>query len=80
MGAGMLMVLRRAGPAVREFLQPVTILLSLPLSIGGAIVGLLLTQNAISLPVVIGLLMLMGIVTKNAILLVDFAIEETRRA
>ena len=38
--------------------------------------ALLLTSNAITMPVVIGILMLMGIVTKNAIMLVDFAIEE----
>ncbi len=37
--------------------------------------ALILTQNALSMPVLIGILMLMGIVTKNAILLVDFAIE-----
>src|SRR5262249_12362979 len=51
----------------------------LPLSIGGAIVALAVTAQPISLPVVIGILMLMGIVTKNAIMLVDFAIEEMRR-
>jgi multidrug efflux pump subunit AcrB len=55
-----------------------TILLSLPLSIGGVVAGLLLTGNAISMPVVIGILMLMGIVTKNAIMLVDFAIERVK--
>lgn len=55
--------------------QPVTILLSLPLSFGGVVLALLLTNNPISMPVYIGLLMLMGIVTKNAIMLVDFAIE-----
>ena len=57
------------------FLQPLTILFSLPLSVGGAIVALLLVGKPISMPVVIGILMLMGIVTKNAIMLVDFAIE-----
>src|SRR5690606_34069321 len=62
-----------------SFLQPITILFSLPLSIGGAIVALALTGQSISLPVVIGILMLMGIVTKNAILLVDFIIEAMRR-
>ena len=62
-----------------SFLQPITILFSLPLSIGGAIVALAITGNPISLPVVIGILMLMGIVTKNAIMLVDFAIEEIKR-
>ena len=59
-----------------SFLQPLTILFSLPLSIGGAILGLLLFNMSISMPVVIGILMLMGLVTKNAIMLVDFAVEE----
>ncbi len=62
-----------------SFLQPITILFSLPLSIGGAILGLLLTGRPISMPVIIGILMLMGIVTKNAIMLVDFSIEAMRR-
>jgi HAE1 family hydrophobic/amphiphilic exporter-1 len=48
----------------------------MPLSIGGAFLALLVTGNAINLSVIIGVLMLMGIVTKNAILLVDFAITE----
>jgi multidrug efflux pump subunit AcrB len=58
-----------------SFLQPITIPFSLPLSVGGAIIALLVVGKAISMPVVIGILMLAGIVTKNAILLVDFAIE-----
>jgi multidrug efflux pump subunit AcrB len=62
-----------------SFLQPITILISLPLSIGGAIIALLITHKAMSMPVVIGILMLMGIVTKNAIMLVDFAVEEIGR-
>ncbi len=60
-------------------IQPFTILLSLPLAIGGVAGALILTGNAISMPVLIGILMLMGIVTKNAILLVDFAIEMRRQ-
>lgn len=79
MGAGIMMVLGVLILLFANFLQPFTILLSLPLSIGGAIVALVITQKAISLPVVIGFLMLMGIVTKNAIMLVDFAIEEVAR-
>ncbi len=58
----------------KDFMQPVTILAALPLSIGGAIVLLLVTGNALSMPSMIGLIMLMGIVTKNSILLVDYAI------
>ena len=57
-----------------DFMQPVTILAALPLSIGGAFVALLLTGRALSMPSMIGLIMLMGIVTKNSILLVDYAI------
>ncbi|WP_395402084.1 efflux RND transporter permease subunit [Pseudoduganella sp. UC29_106] len=57
-----------------DFLQPITILAALPLSIGGAFVALLITRNALSMPSLIGLIMLMGIVTKNSILLVDYAI------
>jgi multidrug efflux pump subunit AcrB len=61
-----------------SFLQPITILFSLPLSIGGAIIALLLTGQQLTTPVWIGVLMLMGIVTKNAIMLVDFAVESMR--
>jgi multidrug efflux pump subunit AcrB len=55
-----------------------TILMSLPLSIGGVVAALYITNNAISMPVVIGILMLIGIVTKNAIMLVDFAVEREK--
>jgi len=57
-----------------DFLQPATILAALPLSIGGAFVAMLVTRSALSMPTMIGLIMLMGIVTKNSILLVDYAI------
>jgi multidrug efflux pump subunit AcrB len=56
-----------------------TILGSLPLAVGGVVTALWLTNSAVSMPVVIGILMLMGIVTKNAIMLVDFAIEEVKQ-
>ncbi|OYX90260.1 MAG: ABC transporter permease [Azorhizobium sp. 32-67-21] len=72
--AGIMLVLAVLVLLFHDVLQPITILISLPLSVGGAFVALLLTGNSVSLPVVIGFLMLMGIVTKNAILLVDFAI------
>jgi multidrug efflux pump subunit AcrB len=61
-----------------DFMQPVTILAALPLSIGGAFILLLLTGKALSMPTMIGLIMLMGIVTKNSILLVDYAILARR--
>jgi multidrug efflux pump subunit AcrB len=60
-------------------IQPFTILLSLPLAIGGVAAALILTGSALSMPVLIGMLMLMGIVTKNAILLIDFIIEMRRQ-
>ncbi|WP_088347042.1 MULTISPECIES: efflux RND transporter permease subunit [Rhodomicrobium] len=78
-GAGIMMVYSVLILLFGSFLQPITILFSLPLSIGGAIFALLLTDRPFSFPVVIGILMLMGIVTKNAIMLVDFAIEEIAR-
>jgi hydrophobe/amphiphile efflux-1 (HAE1) family protein len=76
MGAGILMVYGVLVLLFGGFLQPITILFSLPLSFGGVVLALLITSKPISMPVVIGMLMLMGIVTKNAIMLVDFAIEE----
>ncbi len=62
-----------------DFLQPLTILLALPLSVGGAAAGLLAWGAALDMSSVIGILMLMGIVTKNSILLVDFVVEKRRR-
>ena len=62
----------------KDFLQPVTILAALPLSMGGAFVALLITHSSFSMPSLIGLLMLMGIVTKNSILLVEYAIVARR--
>ncbi|MGU3538585.1 efflux RND transporter permease subunit [Methylobacterium sp. A54F] len=79
MGAGIMMVFGVLILLFGSFFQPVTILFSLPLSIGGAILGLLILHKPISMPVVIGILMLMGVVTKNAIMLVDFAVEEMAR-
>ena len=79
MGAGLMFVYGVLILLFASFVQPITILFSLPLSIGGAIMALLATHRAISMPVVIGILMLMGIVTKNAIMLVDFAVEEMAR-
>ncbi len=77
-GAGILMVFAVLVLLFVRVFQPITILSALPLSLGGAVLALLLTGLPFSLPVVIGVLMLMGIVAKNSILLVDFAIEEMR--
>ena len=62
----------------KDFLHPFTILAALPLSLGGAFVGLLLADKSFSMPSLIGLIMLMGIATKNSILLVEYAIVARR--
>ncbi len=61
-----------------DFLQPATILSALPLSVGGALFALLICSMSLSMPALIGLLMLMGVVTKNSILLVEYAIMARR--
>lgn len=58
---------------------PVSLLIALPMSIGGAFGGLLLTGNALTMPALIGMLMLMGIAVKNSILLVDYALIAEER-
>jgi hydrophobe/amphiphile efflux-1 (HAE1) family protein len=55
-----------------SFLQPIAIMVSLPLSMIGVLVALLVTGSTLNIFSVIGIVMLMGLVTKNAILLVDF--------
>ena len=79
MGAGMMLVYVVLVLLFHNFITPVTILMSLPLAIGGAILALFITGNSISMAVVIGFLMLMGIVTKNSIMLVEFALTSMER-
>ncbi|MFT3849751.1 MAG: efflux RND transporter permease subunit [Propionivibrio sp.] len=62
----------------KDFVQPVTILAALVLSVPGAILALFLTRTALSMPAMIGLIMLMGVATKNSILLVEYAIMARR--
>jgi len=62
----------------KDFVQPATILGALVLSIPGAFLALFITQTAISMPSMIGLIMLMGIATKNSILLIDYVIMARR--
>jgi hydrophobe/amphiphile efflux-1 (HAE1) family protein len=57
-----------------SFLHPVTIMAALPFSLGGALLGLMVAQKALGLYALIGIVLLMGIVTKNSILLVDYTI------
>jgi multidrug efflux pump subunit AcrB len=59
---------------LRGFMQPLTILAALVLSAPGAFLALFVTGSALSMPSLIGLIMLMGIATKNSILLVDYIV------
>jgi hydrophobe/amphiphile efflux-1 (HAE1) family protein len=61
-----------------SFIHPLTIMLTLPLAIVGAVLGLFLTRNTVAMGSLIGVILLMGLVTKNAILLVDRAIVRVR--
>jgi HAE1 family hydrophobic/amphiphilic exporter-1 len=62
----------------RSFIQPVAIMVSLPLSLIGVMVALLAWRSTLNMFSVIGFIMLMGLVTKNAILLIDFANQQRR--
>jgi hydrophobic/amphiphilic exporter-1 (mainly G- bacteria), HAE1 family len=62
-----------------SFLQPIAIMASLPFSLVGVLLALLVTGSTLNLFSIIGFIMLMGLVTKNAILLVDFANQAQRR-
>jgi multidrug efflux pump subunit AcrB len=62
----------------KDFVQPATILVALVLSVPGALLALFLTRTALSMPSMIGLIMLMGIAAKNSILLIDYVIMARR--
>lgn len=62
----------------KDFVQPVTILAALVLSVPGAFLALFIARTALSMPSMIGLIMLMGIATKNSILLIDYVILARR--
>ncbi|MBI5792181.1 MAG: efflux RND transporter permease subunit [Rhodocyclales bacterium] len=62
----------------KDFVQPVTILAALVLSVPGAFLALFVTHTALSMPSMIGLIMLMGIATKNSILLIDYVVLARR--
>src|SRR5258705_7387547 len=61
-----------------SFCKPIAIIAALPLAIGGAFMGLVVAHESVSIPSLIGLLMLMGLAAKNSILLVEYAIERER--
>ncbi len=62
----------------RSFFKPAVILSALPLAVGGAFLGLLAFQLSLSIPSMIGFLMLLGLAAKNSILLVEYTIERER--
>ncbi len=73
-GAGILCIYLVLILLFKSMMQPITILMALPLALGGAFIALLATKSSLSMPSLIGLLMLMGVATKNSILLVEYAI------
>lgn len=77
-GSGIVLLLFVLALLFNGFIQPVTILTALPLSLGGALGLLLATGTSLSMPALIGILMLMGIAAKNSILLVEYAIVARR--
>ena len=76
--AGISMIYGVLGLLFRSFFKPVVILSALPLAVGGAFLGLLIFPLSLSVPSMIGFLMLMGLAAKNSILLVEYAIERER--
>jgi multidrug efflux pump subunit AcrB len=74
MAAGLICIYMVLLLLFNHVLQPLTILTAVPLCAGGAFGALLITGHALSLPALIGLLMLIGIASKNSILLVDYAV------
>ena len=78
LGTGVLCIYAILVLLYNGFLHPFVILAALPLSIGGALLGLMLTQKELGLFALIGIVLLMGLVTKNAILLVDSALANER--
>jgi len=78
MAAGVLCIYIVLVLLFRDFVQPVTILAALVLSVPGAFLALFVTQQSLSMPSMIGLIMLMGIATKNSILLIDYVLLARR--
>lgn len=78
MGTGVLCIYIVLVLLFKDFVQPVTILAALILSVPGAFLALFISHTALSMPSMIGLIMLMGIATKNSILLIDYVILARR--
>jgi multidrug efflux pump subunit AcrB len=74
MGSAILLIYAVLVLLYNDFFHPFTIMLSLPLSIGGALVALVLARESLGLYALIGIVMLMGLAIKNSILLVDYCL------
>ncbi len=74
MGSAVLLIYAVLVLLYNDFFHPLTIMLSLPLSIGGALIALVVTQEPLGLYALIGIVMLMGLAIKNSILLVDYCL------
>ena len=78
LGLGVLFIYLVLASQFESFIHPLTIMLTLPLALVGAVVGLFITNSTMSMGTMIGIILLMGLVTKNAILLIDRAIVRVR--
>jgi HAE1 family hydrophobic/amphiphilic exporter-1 len=77
-GAGVVFIYMILASQFRSFLQPLALMSSLPLTLIGVVLALLAFRSTLNMFSIIGIVMLMGLVTKNAILLIDFAIRARR--
>jgi len=78
LGLGVLSIYAILVLLYNNFIYPFTIMVALPLSLGGALLALMITQKELGLMAVIGIVLLMGLVTKNAILLVDCSLANMK--
>ncbi len=78
MGLGIIFIYLVLASQFESFVHPLTIMLTLPLALVGAIFALFLTNHTMAMGALIGIILLMGLVTKNAILLIDRAIVRVR--
>jgi multidrug efflux pump subunit AcrB len=79
LGLGLMFIYLVLASLYESFIKPFTIMLVIPLAACGAFVALFITRSTFDLFSMIGCVMLMGLATKNSILLVDYAAEEIRR-
>src|SRR4029078_223204 len=75
MGLAVILVYLILASLYESFIIPFTIMLALPLAIVGALIALFLTKQTLNIFSMIGMIMLLGLVTKNSILLVDYALQ-----